>query len=131
MKKIIYILIALVFVSGYSQKGKGFELDYSSSKSGSVIQDKNFYLLTAIQNEKAVSQLMENNVVFKTISKNQQQEISSKLKFCKDSLSCLVNGYQFKENELVSIEEELRILMKDKKELQNFVKNIGNWSKKR
>jgi hypothetical protein len=123
MKKIIYVLIALVFVSSYSQEGKGFELDYSSSKSGSLIQDKNFYLLTAIQNEKAVSQLMENNVVFKTIFKNQQQEISSKLKFCKDSLSCLVNGYQFNKNELVSVEEELRILMKDKKELQNFVKN--------
>ncbi|MDI5950399.1 YdcF family protein [Flavobacterium yafengii] len=123
MKKIIYILIALVFISGYSQKEKGFELGYPSSKSNSLIQDKNFYLLTAIQNDKVVSQLLENNSVFKTIFNKQQQELSSKLNSCKDSLSCLIKGYQFKEKELESIEEELRLLMKDKKELQDFVKN--------
>lgn len=123
MKKIIYILIALVFVSSYSQKGKGFKLGYPSSKSGSLIQDKNFYLLTAIQNDKVVSQLLENNSVFKTVFNKQQQEIGSKLNSCKDSLSCLIKGYQFKEKELESIEEELRLLMKDKKELQDFVKN--------
>lgn len=123
MKKIIYILIALVFVSSYSQKEKGFELGYPSSKSNSLIQDKNFYLLTAIQNDKGVSQLLENSSVFKTIFNKQQQEISSKLNSCKDSLSCLISVYQFREKELKSIEEELRLLMKDKKELQDFVKN--------
>ena len=64
MKKIIYLLLALIYISGYSQKEKGFELDYPSSKSGSLIQDKNFYLLTAIQNDKAVSQLLEKNSFF-------------------------------------------------------------------
>lgn len=123
MKKIIYILIALVFISGYSQKRKGFELGYTSSKSSSLIQDKNFYLLTAIQSDKVISQLLENNSVFKTIFNKQQEELSSKLNSCKDSLSCLIKGYQFKEKELESIEEELRLLMKNKKELQDFVKN--------
>lgn len=123
MKKIIYLLLALIYISGYSQKEKGFELNYPSSKSGSVIQDKNFYLLTAIQNDKAVSQLLEKNSFFKTIFKNQQQEIGSKLTSCKDSLSCLIKGYQFKEKELKNIDEELQILMKDEKVLQDFVKN--------
>ncbi|MFV8393177.1 YdcF family protein [Flavobacterium sp. LB2P6] len=123
MKKIIYILIALVSISGYCQKEKGFELGYSPSKSESMIQDKNFYLLTAIQNDKVVSQLLENNSVFKMIFNKQQQELSSKLNSCKDSLSCLIKGYQFKEKELESIEEELRLLMKNKTELQDFVKN--------
>jgi len=124
MKKILYLLIGLIFISGYSQKEKGFQLGYPSSKSGSLIQDKNFYLLTAIQNDKAVSRLLENNIVFKTIFNNHQQEIDLKLNSCKDSLLCLIEGYQFKEKELKSIKEELRILMKDKKELQDFVKNV-------
>jgi hypothetical protein len=123
MRKIIYILIGFIFISGYSQKAKGFEWDYTSSKSASLIQDKNFYLLTAIQNDKAVSGIIENNSVFKAIYKRQQQEISTKLNSCKDSLSCLISGYQFREKELKSIEEELQLLMKDKKELQDFVKN--------
>ncbi|WP_426092902.1 YdcF family protein [Flavobacterium sp. DSR3-2] len=123
MKKIIYLLLALIYISGYSQKEKGFELDYSSSKSGSLIQDKNFYLLTAIQNDRAVSQLLEKNSVFKTIFKNKQQEIGSKLTSCKDSISCLISGYQFEEKELKNIDEELQILMKDEKVLQDFVKN--------
>jgi hypothetical protein len=123
MRKIIYIVIGLVFIAAYSQKTKGFELDYSSSKSGSLIQDKNFYLLTAIQNDKAVSGIIENNPVFKAIYKRQQQEISTKLNSCKDSLSCLISGYQFSEKELKSIDGELQLLMKDKKELQDFVKN--------
>ncbi|MFV8271010.1 YdcF family protein [Flavobacterium sp. GT2N3] len=123
MKKIIYLLLALIYISGYSQKEKGFELDHPASKSGSVIQDKNFYLLTAIQNDKAVSQLLEKNSFFKTIFKNKQQEISSKLTSCKDSISCLISGYQFKEKELKNINEELQILMKNEKVLQDFVKN--------
>lgn len=123
MRKIIFIVLAFVSISGYSQKAKGFELGYASSKSGSVVQDKNFYLLTAIQNDKAVRQLLEKNSVFKTIFNKQQQEIGSKLKSCKDSLSCLINGYQFDEKTLQSIDEELQLLMKDKKELQDFVKN--------
>lgn len=123
MKKIIYLLLALIYISGYSQKEKGFELDYPSSKSGSLIQNKNFYLLTAIQNDKAVSQLLEKNSVFKTIFKNKQQEIGSKLTSCKDSISCLISGYQFEEKELKNIDEELQILMKDEKVLQDFVKN--------
>ncbi|MFV8369964.1 YdcF family protein [Flavobacterium sp. LB2R40] len=123
MKKIIFTVLVLVSISGYCQKEKGFELGYSPSKSESMIQDKNFYLLTAIQNNKAVSQLLENNVVLKTIFKSHQQEIGSKLKSCKDSLSCLITGYLFKDKELKSIDEELRILMKDEKVLQDFVKN--------
>lgn len=123
MKKLIYILITLACISGYSQEGKGFDLKYKSSKTSSLIQDKNFYLLTAIQNDKAVSQLLENNRVLKTIFIKKQQEIGSKLNSCKDSLSCLISGYQFKEKELKTIEDELQLLMKDKKELQDFVKN--------
>ncbi|RTZ04933.1 YdcF family protein [Flavobacterium bomense] len=123
MRKIIYLVLAFVTISGYCQKAKGFELGYVSSISGSVIQDKNFYLLTAIQNDKAVSQLLENNVVLKTIFKKQQQAIGSKLKSCKDSLSCLITDYLFKEKDILSIDEELLILMKDEKALQDFVKN--------
>jgi hypothetical protein len=123
MKKLIYILITLACISGYSQEGKEFDLKYKSSKSSSLVQDKNFYLLTAIQNDKAVSQLLENNSVLKSIFNKQQQEIGSKLNSCKDSLSCLISGYQFKEKELKSIEKELQLLMKSKMELQDFVKN--------
>ncbi|RTY94677.1 YdcF family protein [Flavobacterium sp. GSN2] len=123
MRKIIYLVLAFVTISGYCQKAKGFELGSVSSISGSVIQDKNFYLLTAIQNDKAVSQLLENNVVLKTIFKKQQQAIGSKLKSCKDSLSCLITDYLFKEKDILSIDEELLILMKDEKVLQDFVKN--------
>lgn len=123
MRKIIYILITLVCISGYSQEGKGFDLNYKSSKTSSLIQDKNFYLLTAIQNDKAVRQLLENNSVLTSIFNKQQQQLGSKLNSCKDSLSCLISGYQFKEIELKSIENELQFLMKSKMELQDFVKN--------
>lgn len=123
MKKLIYILITLACISGYSQEVKGFDLNYKSSKTSSLVQDKNFYLLTAIQNDKAVRQLLENNSVLKSIFNKQQQEISSKLSSCKDSLSCLISTYQIKEKELKSIEKELQILMKSKMELQDFVKN--------
>ena len=123
MRKIIYIVLAFVSISVYGQKGKGFELGYVSSKSSSIIQDKNFYLLTAIQKDQAVSALLEKNMVLKTIFKNQQQAIGSKLKSCKDSLSCLIEGYQFDEKELQSIDEEFQHLMKEEKQLQDFVKN--------
>jgi len=123
MRKIIQLVVVLLFISGYSQKEKGFDLGYSSSKSSSLIQDKNFYLLTAIQKDKGVSQLLEKNPVFKVIFEKEQQEVGSKLKSCKDSLACLIGGYQFTENNLRIIEEELRLLMRNEKLLQDFVKN--------
>jgi hypothetical protein len=123
MKKLFYMLIALVCISGYSQERKGFDFDYKSSESSTLIQDKNFYLLTAIQNDKAVSEILENSAVFNTIYKKQQQEIGSKIDSCTNSLSCLISGYQFNDKDLKSIEEEFQHLMKEKKELQYFVKN--------
>jgi uncharacterized protein YutE (UPF0331/DUF86 family) len=123
MRKLFYMLIALVCLSGYSQERKGFDLDYKSSESSSLIQDKNFYLLTAIQNDKAVSEILENSAVFNTIYKRQQREIGSKIDSCTTSLSCLIGGYQFNDKDLKSIKEEFQHLMKEKKELQDFVKN--------
>jgi hypothetical protein len=67
------MLIALVCLSGYSQERKGFDLDYKSSESSSLIQDKNFYLLTAIQNDKAVSEILENSAVFNTLQKDNKE----------------------------------------------------------
>lgn len=123
MRKIIYLLLTLVYTISYSQNSIGFEFKYSLPKSVSIIQDKNFYLLTAIQNDKGLSQILEKNLVLKTIYKNKQEQISSKLNSCKDSLSCLISEFQFKENELIRIENEFRILMKNEKVLQSFVKN--------
>jgi len=123
MKKIIYIIVLLGFISSYGQTKKGFDLSFESSNSSSSVQDKNFYLLTAIQKDKGVRELLENDLVLKTIYNKQQQEIETKLDSCKDKLSCLINGYEFKEKEVRSIEDELQLLMKDKKELQDFVKN--------
>jgi hypothetical protein len=123
MKKIFYMLIVLVYISGYSQERKGFDVDYKFSESSSLIQDKNFYLLTAIQNDKAVSEILENNAVFNIIYKRQQQEIGSKIDSCKDSLYCLISIYQFNDEDLKSIKEEFQHLMKETKELQDFVKN--------
>ena len=122
MRKIIQLVIVLLAISAYSQKEKGFDFGFTSSKSGSLIQDKNFYLLTAIQNDKSVSQLLEKNKILKTIFEKRQKAISDKLNSCKDSLSCLVDGYQFNDKEIRSIEEELQLLMKNEKLLQDFVR---------
>jgi hypothetical protein len=122
MRKLFYMLIALVCLSGYSQERKGFDLDYKSSESSSLIQDKNFYLLTAIQNDKAVSEILENSAVFNTIYKRQQREIGSKIDSCTTSLSCLIGGYQFNDKDLKSIKEEFQHLMKEKKQYSSLRK---------
>lgn len=123
MKNTIYVLFILLSLSGYSQKRNGVELSYKVSQSSSLIQDKNFYLLTAIQKNEAVKEIFEKDAVLSSIYKRQQLEIGTKINSCKDSLLCLVNGYLFNEKELKNIDAELQFLMKNKKELQDFVKN--------
>lgn len=121
MKKIIYIVLVLVAISGYSQKNKEFQLGFSSSKSGSEIQDKNFYLLTAIQKNTKVRQLLEDDLVLKSFYDRQQNDIEDHMNIANDSLKSLVSTYQFKPNDLKNISKRLELLLQEHDFFKEFV----------
>lgn len=123
MKKIVCIIVLLGSISGFSQTGKGFDLSFKASASPSLVQDKNFYLLTAIQNDKAVSEILENSSVLKAIYQQQEVAIATQADNCKDDPKCFLTTYQFTEADLKTIADELQVLVKEKKVLQDFVQN--------
>lgn len=116
-------MVLLGFISGYGQTGKGFDLSFKLSHSSSLVQDKNFYLLTAIQKDKAVSEILENNTVLKAIYKKRELEIAAQLDSYKDNPKGILQACQFKEADLKIIADELQDLVTEKKVLQDFVKN--------
>jgi hypothetical protein len=123
MKKIICIMVLLGFISGYGQTGKGFDLSFKCSSSASLVQDKNFYLLTAIQQDQAVSEILANNTVLKAIYTKQQVAIAHQLQAYKDNPAYFLHAYEFQEADLKTIAGELQHLVKEKKVLQDFVEN--------
>lgn len=123
MKKIVCSIVLLGFISGFSQTGKGFDLSFKSSASASLIQDKNFYVLTAIQKDKAVSEILENNTVLKAMYKKQEAAVATQSDACREDPKCFLAAYQVAAADLTVIANELQLLVKEKKVLQDFVQN--------
>lgn len=121
MKRILIILLTFMIMSLQAQKGKGFTLGFTSAHSNAVVQDKNFYLLTAIQKNEAVRRLLENDLILKSIYEKQQKEIEGQVIVFKDSLKSLISSYQFKEGVLKNISKRLEVLIHENQFFQDFV----------
>ncbi|WP_157485370.1 YdcF family protein [Flavobacterium sp. ACAM 123] len=121
MNRILFITMAFVFMSLQAQKNKQFDINFMATSSNSVVQDKNFYLLTAIQKNAEVRKLLEDDLVLKLFYDRQQKDIEGHINILKDSLKSLVPTYKFKDEDLKIISSRLGLLLQKYPFFQNFV----------
>ncbi|WP_291871123.1 YdcF family protein [Maribacter sp.] len=109
MKK-SYILLFFVAVihSISAQNTSGFNPIFKESVSDSKVQDQNFYLFSAIQNNPELVSSLEKNTRLKAIFKKKKESIAAVLKNDKIEIKTLIDAYRFSNEEVKNISSILR-----------------------
>lgn len=120
-KKVLFFVLGWFVFNGHSQFDPGFE----PSRTDKLMQDKNFYLFTAIQENRTVKQLLEEDPTLKAIYENRNDRLDRIETTCEMDVQCLVNTHTFSDEEIAKISDRLAQLAKKETSLQELIaKNL-------
>lgn len=121
MKKYnLFIFYVLLFRTAVFAQS-GFDPNYKLLHSDSYVQDKNFYLFTAIEKLPEVRKTIETDTVFKSILQNQRKRVQTALTTCEMDINCWVQTFDVTPEEQEKIGARLAELSKTNKQLQYLV----------
>ena len=96
---------------------------YTFKKSSSIIEDKNFYLLTLFETSPQVSDLLAADTLLNRIQKERISTIRNSLTFCKDSIPCFTQNLYWTDKEIDQVTAKLKDLYNKNLPLKNMVKD--------
>jgi hypothetical protein len=114
---IIFFCCCFSFVNAQQ---KQFDPTYPYKKSNSLIQDKNFYLLTLFEQVSEVKKIIAADTLLQNIRNNQITKIKNNTKNCP---SCLVSDLYLSPVEIDLISSQLKQLNQKYPSFQNLVRN--------
>ena len=100
MKKILFLvplLFSLILLN--AQPGIGFRKGYVFLQSGNVVSDKNFYLLTVIQHEPEVKNIIKKNEILQKILIGKLTSLKQSIIDSCISTECLLGNFKFDRND--------------------------------
>lgn len=119
-----FVTLAIICLTILQVQGqKGYDPTFKASQSDNLLQDKNFYLFTALQNDKAVKQLLTTNPVLKVFKQSQDEALAESLQKHKENPALLVKTYLLSQREISEIGVELKNLVQESNVMQNFINN--------
>jgi len=107
----------------FSQQKKTFDPNYQLMKSNSIEQDKNFYVLTAMQQDPITKQILVANNMFTKFIEAKKKEIINSAEKCGENSECHFNTFLWKDEEVKSISKQLRELFNSNSEIRKFIQN--------
>jgi hypothetical protein len=116
-KKYLFILLSF---SAFYTYGQSADPNYKLI-GDNIIQTKNYYLLTLLQNNAAAKQLVSNDAELVKLTQTRLDNIKSSLTTCKDPL-CFTQTIKFSDEEIKTVSERLTDLYKADNALGNLVK---------
>jgi len=122
MKKIVFLLVIALcsFTKNFSQVQKA-NPDYVPVKSSSLLQDKNFYLLTLFQNIKGVATILQADETLNSIAKEHIASLNNIPFECKDSLMCYAQSFLWTDKEITKVHQALQSLYQHYPSFQKLV----------
>ena len=113
-----FVMLLLLFASLLSIAQP---IGYTPVKSGSIVQDKNFYLLTLLQQSEVAKSLQANEELTK-LQKSKISNIKSAISDCADVV-CIAKAFKWTYSEIATISKTLKEEMKKNSSLQQMVAN--------
>jgi len=113
--------LLLYFFTGQAQTQMDYDGRFKASQSNDVVQDKNFYLFTAIQDNPEITAFFEENAVLRTVFNTKDQQIENRLKVGKETPSYLVSAYFFSDEDIATIGQELSKSVQQTPVLKRFI----------
>lgn len=110
MKRILLITFAIGI--GYLVNAQQAMPDahYKLIRGNSLVQMKNYYLLTLLQNDNEVRKLLENDTTLVSIAKNKLNELLQSKTACSNNVPCYTERMQFTEKEISEVSARLTAL---------------------
>ena len=118
---ICFLLISSL--NGFSQEHKIFDPNYKLLQSNSIEQDKNFYVLTAMQQDSVTKQILVTNKAFAKFIEAKKKEIIKSAEKCGENAECHFNTFLWKDEEVKFVSKQLRKLYKSNFEIRKFIQN--------
>ncbi|SEN28798.1 Uncharacterized SAM-binding protein YcdF, DUF218 family [Chitinophaga rupis] len=94
-----------------AQNQPSFDPAYQFVQSGNLVQDKNFYLLTLLEQEPTLHKALEHNKILQQIYKQQLKEVDKITDSCKNA-ACFATPLLFDSNEIKAIGNALEQVYK-------------------
>ncbi len=122
--KVLFICFFLISsFNVFSQDNNGFNPSYQLLHSNSVVQDKNFYLLTAMQQVPAIKQLLISNKELAAFVSAKKSQIIKSTNTCGENSECQFKSFLWTEKEVKFISKQLRNLYSSNIEFKEFIQN--------
>lgn len=118
-----YLLIFVLCVScqtGYPQEHRR---EYKALSSGSLVKDKNFYLLTLFDQIPALKRSITSNPVLAALKKHKLELLHKSAESCYENVSCHVENLRLSEKEINTVSKELGYLLKKDDSFQSLVQH--------
>jgi hypothetical protein len=98
-----------------------FNANYDLIWSDSKVKDRNFYLLTIIEQIQTISKVIESDVVFSNYLKTSQARLRAVSEAYNPTAQSYANALKFSENEITALSENFKELVKKSSVLHNMV----------
>ena len=119
-KALLYLWLFLFFIMPvYGQKN--FDPSYTFVRSGSFVQDKNYYLLTLMEEIPEVNELLTADKVLKEVFSGVKDRLNTELERCGLDISCRLELFQLTEDEQQKIKERFKKLIQKEPVLKELV----------
>lgn len=111
-KCILGLSISLIFVSSLIAQSNKPQSSYQLVTGKSILQSKNYYLLTLMQELPDVYKLLVNDTIFSTIAKQKNDSLTASYQQCGKNAMCYIGRMQFSDQEIKIIGHRLADLYK-------------------
>ncbi|HSC39141.1 MAG TPA: hypothetical protein VLD19_14765, partial [Chitinophagaceae bacterium] len=96
---------------------------YHLLSGGNFVQSKNYYLLTLLQEDKAVRHMLETDTVLSALATAREEQLKASLKECGYTASCYTERMKFSEPEIAAIGQRLLALYSGSNALGKLVQS--------
>ena len=108
MRHPIFLLLFLFFrpLPGFSQTGVGFNLNYQFLHSGSLVADKNFYLLTVLDKDPILATMLRQDSTLSFIMESRKKDLVTNIDGSHPPLDLLLR-FLLNHNDSIAIDSAL------------------------
>jgi len=119
----IFVLATLLIGIGIIVNGQPAAPDphYRLIRGNSIVQSKNYYLLTLLQQDTAVRKILEHDTALAALATNKLAGLSTAGKDCTGDLSCYAGRMEFSEKEISEVSARLTALYNNNNALGRLV----------
>ncbi len=122
MRKLLKCFLLLLIASNVNARSNsGFDSDYQLQRSGSYVQDKNFYLLTLLQEVSEFSVVLNEDDAFREVHRKKVADLLQASTGCKKNIQCHADTFTWDVKEIEEIALSFEKLYHDQQQLHHLV----------